>query len=87
MQLVTMTYQGSTYELGCIMPIWVELQQQFVIIPTFPFRPPFILLRMERCYLRMQDQAINYLKEGNTLPPVRRPKPMVIAPLHNIKVD
>jgi hypothetical protein len=86
MQLVTMTYKGVTYDLGYILPVWVDIKQQFVIIPTFEFRPPFVLLRMERCHLRMSEQALQHLKDGKTIPHFRRAKPLAIEPLHNIIV-
>jgi len=87
MQLVTLTLKKVTYNLGYILPVWVGSTQQFVIIPTFDFRPPFMLLRMERCHLRMKDQAISYLQSGKTLPVLQRSKPVTIEPVHNIVLN
>jgi len=86
MQLVTMTYKGHVYDLGHILPVYVGVKQHFIIVPNFEFRPPFILLRMERCYLRMQEQAIDYLNRGNNIPRLSFQKPIVVPPVHNILV-
>jgi hypothetical protein len=84
MQLVTMERCGVTYDLGYIMPIWVENKQQFLIVPTFDFRPPFILLRLERAHLRMELLAKEHFAKGGLIPQLRRAKPISLDPVHKI---
>lgn len=85
MQLVTMTFRKVTYDLGFICPLFVDGKVSYVIIPNFDFRPPFMLYRMERCYLRLEMLAKEHLAKGGNIPKLLRPKPTTIPVQHHIE--
>ena len=86
MQLVTMSRNGITYDLGYVMPLWSDNKQQFVIIPNFDFRPPFIVLRLERAYQRMEMLAVEHLAKGKSISQMQnRPNNMTLEPFKHIE--
>jgi hypothetical protein len=67
MQLVKMKRKGKLYDLGHILPMIVNGKHQFIIIPNYPFEPPFICLRLVHAHRRMAMFANRYLDEGGKI--------------------
>lgn len=81
MQLVTMTFEGRVYQLGHIMPMSINSKLQFIIVPNFDFRPPFICLRLLHAHRRMYLLALEYLRAGGKIESYEIRKIEAIDPL------
>lgn len=89
MQTVTMDYRGEIYDLGIIIPLQTGGKTQYMIVPTFEFRPPFLCLRLLHCHRRMEMIAVEKLKDGHNIPKLKRSGASnftMLSTLHEIKV-
>lgn len=86
MQLVKMTYQGKTYELGYIQPVYLASQQWFALIPAFPYDPPFLELRIQSAQERLIKRAKEHLNNGGEILKMRKGMPLALEPLFHKSV-
>jgi hypothetical protein len=63
-----MSYNGTIYDLGQILPLFVGGRVQFMIVPTFTFRPPFLCLTLLHAHRRLEYIAKQNLNEGQKIP-------------------